>query len=52
MKYDHVFFIYPQNNERKVKAAVGKDNYSTRGFIIKDVLDQMTKGEYYEKLQK
>jgi hypothetical protein len=49
--YDHVFFICPQNNERKVKAAVGKDNYSTRGFGLKDVLDKMAKGEYYEKLQ-
>jgi hypothetical protein len=49
MKYDHVFFVCPQNNERKVKAAVGKDNYSTRGFVLKDVLDKMAKGEYYEK---
>jgi len=51
MKYDHVFFICAQNNERKVKSAVGKDNYSTRGFGLKDALDKMAKGEYYEKLQ-
>ena len=50
MKYDHVFFICPQNNERKVKAAVGKENYSIRGFGLKDVFDKMAKGEYYENL--
>ena len=50
-EYDCVFFVCPQTNERKVKQAVGKYNYSTRGFGLKDFIDSLRNGSYFENVK-
>lgn len=46
--YDYVFFACPQNMNRKVKTAVGKYNFAQRGFGLKDLIDSLVDGSWFE----